>query len=365
MISREAIRGQEAGGITADQYTLIPFIRGAIGPAEVTEELKSKDSTKTTMGFQVALTALVESGIRSMGSAPEVYRGVPEAMSYYRNYPNRWDETQLVDGEIGTYLSMARRAGDAWYVSGISVQPRTMHVPMTALTPGTEYTGLLLKENGRQDVDLQVIPGLTNSSVVDVDVLAGGGYALRVIPTSKLDAITSISTSSAEVTVEAGQSSSPVGVVVSPTDAEFKEVRWNIADEGIATIDQNGVVSGRASGQTVATVTSAYDPSVKATVTVKVVPARYELDAATWSILRGNDNVLITGTDSVAITTQTGVLGGNNWNNMFSMDVPEGDRDFTITAKVSGGLQSNYQGAFLTVFDKNDPNGASVAITVE
>ena len=72
---REAIRGQEAGGITAEQYTLIPFIRAAVGPAEVTEEIRSKDFNKTTMGFQIALTALVEDGIHSMGSAPEVYRG--------------------------------------------------------------------------------------------------------------------------------------------------------------------------------------------------------------------------------------------------------------------------------------------------
>ena len=74
-----------------------------------------------------------------MGSAPDVYRDVPEAMSYYRNYPSNWDETKFLDGDVGEYLDIARRAGSNWYVSGISVDPRTMHVSMS-FEPGTDYT---------------------------------------------------------------------------------------------------------------------------------------------------------------------------------------------------------------------------------
>lgn len=360
VLSREAIRGQESGGITAEQYTTIPFIRAAIGPVEVTEELRSKDASKTTMGFQVALTALFESGIHSMGSAPDVYRNVPEAMSYYRDYPSKWDETDLLDGEVGEQLSMARRAGNNWYISGISVDPRTMSVPMTSLDPGEQYTVLLLEENGRQDIDSRVISGVTSESVIDVNVLYGGGYALRAIPTAELDAITSIVADPGAVTVEAGQSSDPVTVGLTPEDAEFTDVRWSVADESIATVDQRGVIRGVAPGTTVVSVTSAYDATVKADVAVEVIPARYVLDTDMWTILEGNNNVVINGTDSVTVTTEPGVLGGD-WNNLFAMDVPDGDRDFTISAKISGGLNANYQGGFITVFDRNDPNAASVA----
>ncbi|WP_027292188.1 glycoside hydrolase family 97 N-terminal domain-containing protein [Robinsoniella sp. KNHs210] len=358
---REAIRGQEAGGITAEQYTMIPFIRAAIGPAEVTEEIRSKDYNKTTMGFQFALTALVEDGIHSMGSAPDVYRSIPEGMSYYKNYPKKWDETKLVDGAVGEQVSIARRTGNNWYVSGISVEPRTMQVPLECLDENKEYTVLLYRENGRRDVDMDIIPNVTNETVLEVDVLYGGGYALRAVPTAEMDSIKSIAAEPAEVKVEKGHLSDQVAITLSPENAEFKDVAWSTADEAIATVSDRGVIRGVAEGKTTVTVASAYDKTVKAEIKVTVTPARYVLDEKTWSILNANENVMIKDTGSATITTENGVLGAGNWENMFSMDVPEGDRDFTITAKMTGGLKANYQGGFITVFDKADPNGQSVA----
>lgn len=358
---REAIRGQESGGITAEQYTLIPFIRAAIGPAEVTEEIRSKDYSKTTMGFQIALTALIEDGIHSMGSVPDAYRSIPEAMSYYTDYPDGWDDTEFVDGEVGEYLSIARKAGNSWYVSGISVDSRQMEAALDFLDEDTEYTALLYKENGRQDIDMEIITGVTSETVLNIDVLYGGGYALHILPRDEVDGVKSITAQPSEVTVEEGYYSDPVELILAPEDAKFQDVVWSSTDENIATVDQNGVIKGITSGQTTVTVRSAFDENVKAEIKVTVEPARYVLDEKTWSILNKNDNVLINSTDSVTITTEQGVLGENNWNNMFAMDVPDGNSDFTITAKVSGGLNADYQGGFITVFDKDNPDGLSVA----
>ena len=58
------------------------------------------------------------------------------------------------------------------------------------------------KETG-EDVDTQIIPHVTSDSVIDVDVLYGGGYAIRAIPTEEMDTITSIVTDPQEVSVEA------------------------------------------------------------------------------------------------------------------------------------------------------------------
>lgn len=358
---REAIRGQESGGITAEQYTMIPFIRAAIGPAEVTEEIRSKDYNKTTMGFQFALTALVEDGIHSMGSAPDVYRSIPEGISYYKNYPDKWNETEFVNGEVGEYLSIARRAGTNWYVSGIRVEPGTLEVPLEYLDDGKTYTVLLYKENGRRDIDMEVIPNVTKETILQIETLTGGGYALRAIPKEEVNGITSIVQNPTEVTIEKGHLSDPVTVTLSPENAEFKDINWSVTDETIATVDQNGVIRGVAQGETTVTVASAYDETVKAEIKVTVTPARYVLDEQKWTILKSTDKYVINHTNSATITTETGVLGTKNWKNMFAMDVPKGDEDFTVTAKISGGLNANYQGGFLTVFDKANPDSESVA----
>lgn len=327
----------------------------------MTEEIRSKDYSKTTMGFQIALTALIEDGIHSMGSAPDVYRSIPEAMSYYTDYPDSWDDTEFVNGEVGEYLSIARKAGNSWYVSGISVDPRQMEAALDFLDEDTEYTALLYKENGRQDIDMEIITGVTSETVLNIDVLYGGGYALHILPKDEVDGVKSITAQPSEVTVEEGHYSDPVELTLAPEDAEFQDVVWSSADENIATVDQNGVIRGVTDGMTTVTVRSAFDENVKAEIKVTVEPARYVLDEETWTILNKNDNVLIHNTDSATITTEHGVLGENNWNNMFAMDVPDGSSDFSITAKISGGLNADYQGGFITVFDKENPDDLSVA----
>lgn len=359
---REAIRGQEAGGITAEQYTLIPFIRAAVGPAEVTEEIRSKDFNKTTMGFQIALTALVEDGIHSMGSAPEVYRGIPEAMSYYKDYPDGWENTEFVNGEVGKYLSIARQAGSNWYASGISVKPRTMKIPCEFLREGEEYVALLYKENGRTDIDMEIIKGVTNKSVLTSDVLAGGGYALRFIPESEVDGITSIVPEKTEVTVEKGRTSEAVKVTLLPENAEFQDVVWKSENESIATVNDIGEIHGVSEGETTVVVASKLDENVKAEIKVTVEPEKYFLDKDVWTVLNPTENYIINNETSITITTERGVLGDADWKNMFAMDVPSGDEDFVITAKISGGLNANYQGGFVTVFDKANPDKPSLAV---
>lgn len=358
---REAIRGQEAGGITAEQYTMIPFIRAAVGPAEVTEEIRSKDFNKTTMGFQIALTALVEDGIHSMGSAPDAYREIPEGMSYYKNYPDGWDNTEFVNGEVGKYLSIARQAGSNWYVSGISVEPRTMEIPCSFLKEGEKYTALLYKENGRRDIDMEVVQEVNSQSVLKSDVLAGGGYALRIIPISEIDGITSIIPEKTEVAVEKGRTSESIKITTLPENAEFRDVVWTSLDESVATVDAEGRIRGIAEGETTIVVASRFDKNVKAEIKVKVEPEKYLLNEKVWTVLNPSEQFVINSETSATITTEYGVLGDKKWKNMFAMDVPNGEKDFTITAKISGGLQANYQGGFITVFDKENPDQLSVA----
>lgn len=366
---REAIRGQESGGITAEQYTLIPFIRAAIGPAEVTEELKSKDYNKTTMGFQIALTALIEDGIHSMGSAPDVYRGNELGMEYYMNYPDRWNETQFVDGKIGEYLSIARRTGNEWYLSGISVAERTMEVPMDFLD-SKSYTALIYhedhtKNNGderRRNLakDTQIV---TKVSKLEIPVLKGGGYAVRLIPGDDVSdkAIQSITSTEKDLYIGVGNSATPK-VTMSPANAQYQQVTWSSSDKTVATVTGNGVIRGIKEGTVTITVQSIFNLNAKYEFNVTITPPRYELDKTKWNVLEQDANLLVNGTDSVTIKTQYGVLGDkpSTYKNLFGTNVAAG-KDFSITAKISGGLKDNYQGVFLVAFDKNSPDTLNVA----
>lgn len=356
VLAREAIAGQEQGGITAEQYTLIPFIRGAIGPADVTEQLYSRDTSKTTMGFQVALSVLVENGIHCMGSKPEDYYGVNAAVSLYKDFPAAWDDTKYINAEPGSYVNLARKSGNQWYVGGASTAARVMEVPLDFLTEGKAYTAIIYKEDGRKNLAMEV-QNVDNTQTLNISVENGGGYVVRVIPQDEMEGITKIIPSKKRISLEV-RHTQKIDVSLQPEISPFKDVIWSSADETIATVDSNGVVKAVKAGSTTITVKSAYDADVKAEITVTVTPERYTLDTAAWEVINPNDQYIINGTDSVTITTENGGIGGNN---LFAMKVPESDEDFTITAKVSGGLNADYQGAFITVFDKNNIGGSYVS----
>ena len=62
-----------------------------------------------------------------------------------------------------------------------------------------------------------------------------------------------------------------LGKTVSPSNAYNKNVRWTISDYNIATIDQNGVVTGKQAGTVTVAATSRDGTAIKATYQVKVI----------------------------------------------------------------------------------------------
>jgi len=184
VLAREGIRGQEAGGITAYQYTILPFTRGAIGTTDVTEELRSKDPEVTTMGFQIALSTLFENGIHSLGSAPDVYYSNTEGSDYYKDFPARWDGLKLINGEVGRYYNLARRTGDRWFAAGVSVEARDMKWKPTFLDSNKKYTATLYRERGnnRQALEIVTLKNVTPNTELNIHVMNGGGYAIKFTP---------------------------------------------------------------------------------------------------------------------------------------------------------------------------------------
>ena len=79
------------GDLRAEQYTILPFTRNAVGPADVTETVYPRGNS-TTSGFQVALSVLITSGMHCLASSVEDYQSSP-ALSFYKDFPSVWDDT--------------------------------------------------------------------------------------------------------------------------------------------------------------------------------------------------------------------------------------------------------------------------------
>lgn len=107
----------------ASHNATLPFTRNVVGSMDYTPCAFSDSQHPhiTTKGHELALTVLFESGIQHIADRPESILAQPaEVGDFLSKLPTAWDDTALLSGYPGEYAVMARRKGDAWYISGIN-----------------------------------------------------------------------------------------------------------------------------------------------------------------------------------------------------------------------------------------------------
>lgn len=125
ILTREGIYGQEMGDLTAEQYTILPFTRNAVGPADVTETVYPRGNSTTT-GFQVALSVLITSGMHCLASSVEDYQSSP-ALSFYKDFPSVWDDTHFIDGYPGEFTELHAAAATSGMLARLLTKPATQN----------------------------------------------------------------------------------------------------------------------------------------------------------------------------------------------------------------------------------------------
>lgn len=104
--------------------------------------------------------------------------------AYIANIPTVWDESIVLDGKMGEYIVTARRAGNVWYVGGITDwTARDIEVDCSFLGDKT-YDATLFKDGvnahrvGR-DYKCESFR-IKNDSKLKIHLAPGGGFALKI-----------------------------------------------------------------------------------------------------------------------------------------------------------------------------------------
>jgi len=98
---------------------------------------------RTTPAFELALSIVFESGVQHFGLVPDEYRLMPDfVVNYLQNVPTAWDETRLIDGYPGTFVVIARKSYDTWYIAGINGtnQKKELSLDLSFLPAETKAT---------------------------------------------------------------------------------------------------------------------------------------------------------------------------------------------------------------------------------
>ncbi|WP_227378885.1 glycoside hydrolase family 97 catalytic domain-containing protein [Haladaptatus halobius] len=200
LLTREGASGLEyenfrPQGNPPSHTLVLPFTRLIGGPFDytpgifdVTYEEYGETRVHSTRARQLALYPIIFSGLQMVADLPEKYDDLTE-FEFIENVPATWDETTVVQGKIGRYLTIARRKGEEWYVgSGTDDRPRRLNVPLDFLDDGRPYVATIYSDG--EDADFETNPTsvaideviVTSEETLVASMVEGGGQAIRLRP---------------------------------------------------------------------------------------------------------------------------------------------------------------------------------------
>ena len=206
-LTREGSRGQEFAiwGETPNppEHTVIlAHTRLLGGPMDFTPgmfDLHPRRDGKprriqTTLAKQLALYVVLYSPMQMVPDLPANYAKRPDAFQFIVDVPTDWEDSVALAGEVGEYVVIARRerGGEDWYLGAITdEQARTVTVSLAMLDDDTDYVAEIYRDGS--DAHWESRPyevaierrTLNNESMLELQLAAGGGAAIRFRPQQK------------------------------------------------------------------------------------------------------------------------------------------------------------------------------------
>lgn len=182
VLNREAVYGNELWP-NADTTVSSMFIRNVMGATDFTPMVETTYGD-LTVGHEMALAILYESGLPSMADYEETYQNTL-IKDFYKSIPAKRDDMVFLSGELDGYYCAAVRAGDTWYVAGInsSGSKRSVELDLSFLEEGT-HEAVIYKDPDWQLFGYPIISQTTDTiqsgSSFTVDMKASGGFVIVI-----------------------------------------------------------------------------------------------------------------------------------------------------------------------------------------
>ncbi len=203
LMTREGARGIEwdawgtDGGNPPNHIPTLVFTRLLAGPMDYTPgifdiEIPSKPNNRvnTTLAKQLAFYVIIYSPLQMAADLPENYEGNP-AFQFIKDVPCDWEETRVLNGAIGHYVTIVRKdrnSGD-WYLGSITDEaPRNFEFVLNFLEKGVSYLAGIYADGEEANWETNPLPvaissrTVTSKDTLFVNLAPGGGQAVRFSP---------------------------------------------------------------------------------------------------------------------------------------------------------------------------------------
>lgn len=200
-VAREGARGMEYNAWgkppnPPEHEANLVFTRMLAGPMDFTPgvlSLKGRGGQpiESTLAKQLALYVVLYSPIQMAADLPENYQKHMDAFQFIEDVPADWSHTRVLNGEIGDYVTIARKDRDSedWYLGSLTDENgRVLAVQLGFLDPGSTYVAEVYRDG--DGAHWKTAPfefarekrEVTGADTLQIRLAAGGGQAIRFTP---------------------------------------------------------------------------------------------------------------------------------------------------------------------------------------
>lgn len=204
LLTQEGVMGGEynkwSSRVTARHNVSVPFTRMLMAPIDYTpggfrhatpeEYPQLRRNTlpyvQTTRGQALAMYVVYDSPLQMLADSPITYSKTDgiwpqlesewqEGLQFIRDVPVTWDETKILQGDIGEFIVTARRSGKNWYLGAMTNESaRALTIPLNFLGKG-KYSAEIWQDGKTISSVEQTTGQYTASDRLTLKLAATGG----------------------------------------------------------------------------------------------------------------------------------------------------------------------------------------------
>lgn len=174
----------------------MPFIRMLSGPVDYTpgamrnaakncfRPINDNPMSAGTRCHQLAMYVVFEAPLQMLADNPTTYSKEQESTNFIENVPTVFDETVPLDGEVGNFLTIARRKGDTWFVGALcNWNAKSIFIDFSFL-PSGNFDAEIFSDGKNADRDgtdyKREIIIVNNTTKLEYQLASGGGLAIKI-----------------------------------------------------------------------------------------------------------------------------------------------------------------------------------------
>jgi alpha-glucosidase len=120
-----------------------------------------------------------------MADSPTAFMKEQESTDFIAKVPTTFDETAALDGEVGKYVSIARRKGNTWYLGAITNwDSRDITIDFSFLEKGKKFQAEIFSDGLNADKAAtdykKEIVTIDSSTKLTYRLANGGGLAMII-----------------------------------------------------------------------------------------------------------------------------------------------------------------------------------------